>query len=106
MAQAILASWSVAPGLTTVLVLLAALYARGWHVLRRQMPERFPVWRLACFLGGLATVYLAIASPIDAYASRLRRGIVEQELAVMFVAAPRLPLGAPAIALLRGLPPR
>src|SRR5262249_36069818 len=68
MAQAILASWSVAPGLTTVLVLLAALYARGWHVLRRQMPERFPVWRLARLLGGLATLHLALASPIDALA--------------------------------------
>ena len=76
LAQAILASWSVDPGLVTVLLLLAALYARGWQVLRRQMPERFPVWRLACFLGGLGTVYLAIASPIDAFAGQIGRAHV------------------------------
>ena len=37
--EAFLASWSVDPGLVTVLLLLAALYARGWQVLRRQMPS-------------------------------------------------------------------
>jgi cytochrome c oxidase assembly factor CtaG len=105
-AQAILASWSVDPGLVTVLLLLAALYARGWQVLRRQMPERFPVWRLACFLGGLVTVYLAIASPIDAFASLLLQVHMLQHLLLMMIAAPLLLLGAPAIALLRGLPPR
>src|SRR5262245_35569047 len=106
MAQAILASWSVAPGLMTVLVLLAALYARGWHVLRHQMPERFPVWRLACFLGGLASVHLAIASPIDAFAGLLLQVHMLQHLLLMMVAPPLLLLGAPAIPLLRGLPPR
>ena len=106
MAQAILASWSVAPGLTTILVLLAALYARGWYVLRRQMPERFPGWRLACFLGGLATIHLAIASPIDAFAGLLLQVHMLQHLLLMMVAPPLLLLGAPAIPLLRGLPPR
>ena len=106
MAQAILASGSVAPGLATVLAVLAALYARGWHVLRRQMPERFPVWRLACFLGGLATIHLAIASPIDAFAGLLLQVHMLQHLLLMMVAPPLLLLGAPAIPLLRGLPPR
>src|SRR5262245_7442270 len=106
MAQAILASWSVAPGLATILVLLAALYTRGWYVLRRQMPERFPGWRLACFLCGLATVHLAIASPIDAFAGLLLQVHMLQHLLLMMVAPPLLLLGAPAIPLLRGLPPR
>src|SRR5215468_3840380 len=106
MAQAILASWSVAPGLTTILVLLAALYGRGWHVLRRRMPERFPLWRLACFLGGLAIIHLAIAPPIDAFASLLLQVHLRQHLLLMMVAPPLLLLGAPAIPLLRGLPPR
>src|SRR5262245_33689456 len=106
MAQAILASWSVAPGLATILVLLAALYARGWHVLRRQMPERFPMWWLACFLGGLASIHLAIASPIDVFAGLLLQVHMVQHVLLMMVAPPLLLLGAPAIPLLRGLPAR
>src|SRR5262245_1338419 len=106
MAQAILASWSVAPGLATILVLLAARYTRGWSVLRRQMPERFPGWGLAFFLCRLAPVHLAIASPIDAFASLLLQVHMLQHLFLMMVAPPLLLLGAPVIPLLRGLPPR
>src|SRR5262249_51303403 len=114
MAQAILASWSVAPGLTTILVLLAALYARGWHVLRRQMPERFPVWRLPSLPRGPATLHPPLPSPLRLPpAPPLRapprpppRRHLRRPLPLVWPPPPLLLRGAPAIPLLRGLPPR
>src|SRR5262249_13100715 len=80
------------------------VYGRGWRVLRRQMPDRFPVWRLASFLGGLATLLLAGASPLDAFAGLLLQVHMVQHLLLMMVAPALLLLGAPLVPLLRGLP--
>ena len=55
------------------------------------------MWRLARFLGGLVTVYLAIASPIDAFAGLLLQVHMLQHLLLMTIAAPLLLLGAPAM---------
>src|SRR5262245_446004 len=106
LARAVLASWSIQPVLLATLLGTAVLYVRGWRALRRQMPERFPSWRLACFLAGLAVIYLAIASPIDAFAALLLQVHMLQHLLLMVVAPPLLLLGAPPIALLRGVPAR
>lgn len=106
LARAVLASWSVQPALAAVLLVAAAVYARGWRVLRRQMPARFPAWRLASFVAGLATVHLAVASPLDAFAGLLLQVHMIQHLLLMLVAPPLLLLGAPLVPVLRGLPPR
>src|SRR5262245_18277347 len=68
------------------------------------MPDRFRVWRLASFLGGLATLLVAVASPLDAFAGLLLQVHMVQHLLLMMVAPPLLLLGAPLVALLRGLP--
>jgi cytochrome c oxidase assembly factor CtaG len=104
LARAVLASWTVDPGLALALLGVAVVYARGWRVLRRQMPARFPVWRLASFLGGLGTIFLAVASPLDAFASLLLQVHMVQHLLLMVVAPPLILLGAPPVPLLRGLP--
>src|SRR4030095_6428184 len=106
LARAVLASWSLQPALIATLLGTAVLYVRGWRSLRRQMPERFPPWRLASFLAGLALVYLAIASPLDAFAALLLQVHMLQHLLLMVVAPPLLLLGAPPVALLRGVPAR
>ncbi|MGB0060200.1 cytochrome c oxidase assembly protein, partial [Candidatus Binatus sp.] len=64
--QTALHSWT--PPLFTIaaLLALAALYARGFGRLHRQMPRRFPAWRLASFLAGIATLLVALASPLEA----------------------------------------
>ncbi len=105
-AQAILASWTVDPWVVIALAGAAALYGRGWWALHRQMPERFPRWRLAAFGAGLATLFVAVASPLDAFAGLLLSVHMAQHLLLMLVAPPLLLLGAPLVPLLRGLPPR
>ena len=93
--------WIVVPLLITV-----GIYVRGWHELRQQMSDRFGAWRLVAFLGGLATILLAIASPLDAFAGLLLQAHMIQHMLLMMVAPPLILLGAPAIPMLRGLPPR
>jgi len=101
---AVLASWTIRPGFVVLLVLAAALYARGFRALHIQMPERFPRWRLVAFLCGLATLFVAVASPLDAFGGLLLQVHMLQHLLLMFGAPPLLLLGAPALPLLRGLP--
>jgi cytochrome c oxidase assembly factor CtaG len=103
---AALSSWSVPPWPTALLLATALIYARGWRILRRQMPQRFGVVRLAAFCGGLGAVFLAVASPLDAFAGLLLQIHMAQHLLLMMVAPPLLWLGAPAVPLLRGLPQR
>jgi cytochrome c oxidase assembly factor CtaG len=105
-AQAVLASWTFDPGVVLGLLLLAVIYGRGWRALNRQMPDRFPAWRLASFLGGLATLLVAVASPLDVFAGLLLQVHMVQHLLLMMVAPPLLLLGAPLVPLLRGLPAR
>jgi cytochrome c oxidase assembly factor CtaG/polyferredoxin len=102
---AALLSWQLRPGLCAACALCAACYARGWRTLRTQMPDRFGTWRLAAFLAGLVTVVIAAASPLDTFASVLLPVHMLQHLLLTMAAPPLIWLGAPALPLLRGLPP-
>ena len=103
-AQQALASWTIPPYFAAAVILIAVVYARGFHRLHDQMPERFPRWRLAAFMGGLAALLVAIASPLAAFDDLLLQVHMAQHMLLMFVVPPLVLLGAPAIALLRGLP--
>src|SRR6202044_3269026 len=98
-------SWR--PPLVTIATLLitAAIYARGFHRLHRQMPQRFPTWRLAMFMGGIAALFIAVASPLEALDDVLMQIHMTQHLLLMIVAPSMLLAGSPAIAIVRGLPP-
>src|SRR5215472_17535973 len=102
--QAILGSWSFDAAIVTSLVLPIILYLRGWLILHRTSPERFPAWRLMAFTGGLVSFWLAIASPLDAFAGLLLSAHMVQHLLLLSVAPPLILLGAPLLPLLRGLP--
>lgn len=103
-AAAILASWSFEPGLVAALLLVTSVYLRGFHVLRAQLPARFPRWRRGAFLAGMVALLLALVSPLDALADLLLQVHMAQHWLLMMVAPPLLLMGAPAIPLLRGLP--
>ncbi|MEO8350144.1 MAG: cytochrome c oxidase assembly protein [Chthoniobacteraceae bacterium] len=103
-AQAAFGSWSVDPKLGVALLVTALIYARGWRVLHRLSPARFPDWRAFAFLGGLLTLWIAIASPLDAFSGLLLSAHMVQHLLLMSVAPPLILLGAPFLPMLRGLP--
>jgi putative membrane protein len=89
-----------------MLLVTAAIYARGFVRLHRQMPDRFPIWRLTAFMGGIGALFIAIASPLEALDDLLLQIHMTQHLLLMIVAPPLLLEGAPAIALVRGMPAR
>ena len=102
--QSILASWSPSPGIIAVTLLVGAIYLGGFIGLHRQMPLRFPVWRLLAFLGGLVLMLVALVSPLEAFDDVLLSAHMTQHILLLFAAPPMLLLGAPAIPLVRGLP--
>ncbi|MBZ5694671.1 MAG: cytochrome c oxidase assembly protein [Acidobacteriia bacterium] len=103
-ALAVLASWSFPPWVTALNLLTALLYVRGWSALRPVMPDRFGARRLVCFLSGLATLELALASPIDAFDPFFVADHMFQHMLLMMLVPPLILLGEPAIPLLHGLP--
>lgn len=104
--QAALLSWTFEPVPAFGLVATAVIYFLGWRKLHRQVPGRFPSWRLGCFLGGLAAIYVSLASPLDAFASFLLTAHMVQHLLLTMIAPPLLLLGAPQLPMLVGLPRR
>jgi cytochrome c oxidase assembly factor CtaG/polyferredoxin len=102
--DAAFASWMIPPWATFFLLVTAGVYYRGWRQIRRTRPTQFPAWRLGCFLGALATVWFAIASPLDTLSGMLLTVHMTQHLLLMSIAPPLVALGAPQVPLLRGLP--
>ena len=94
--------------MTAVLVAFGAmaLYVRGWYCFRRALPELLPAWRLAAFTGGIAALWIAVASPVAHLDHCLLTAHMVQHLLLMVLAAPLILLGAPAIVLMHGLPQR
>jgi cytochrome c oxidase assembly factor CtaG len=68
------------------------------------MRRSWPVWRTGAFLLGLATLLVALVSPVDAYAAVSFAVHMVQHMLLTVVAAPLVMLGAPIRPLLRGLP--
>src|SRR5690349_3287370 len=102
--DAFLRSWPWDPWLLAALVSSGALYARGWRLLHERDAERWHAGRLAAFVGGLAAVYLALASPIETFASLLLQVHMVQHLLLMLVAPPLFWLSWPLLPMIRGLP--
>jgi cytochrome c oxidase assembly factor CtaG len=101
---AALASWAFPPWISASLLITAWIYLRGWRSLQQTRSAQFPLWRLVCFCGGLFTLWLAVASPLDTLGGLLLFVHMAQHLVIMSVAPPLILLGAPVVPLLRGLP--
>jgi cytochrome c oxidase assembly factor CtaG len=102
--DAFLRSWPSAPWLTASLFASAVIYFHGWRLLHRRDPTRWHFGRPAAFFGGLAVVFLALASPVEPFAALLLQVHMLQHLLLMMVAPPLIWLGWPLLPLLRGLP--
>jgi cytochrome c oxidase assembly factor CtaG len=102
--DAALRSWSHSPWLLLGLVVSAAIYVRGWSKLHRRDPRRWPVRKLSAFVAGLASLYIALASPIEAFAPLLLQVHMLQHLLLMMLVPPLIWLGEPLLPLASGLP--
>lgn len=118
MTTALLLSWDLRPEIILVLGLAAAVYLVGWRRLRALAGARPAVadehtkspltagWRLATYWGGLATIAVALMSPVDILSSQLFFMHMIQHLLLTMVAVPLLLIGNPFPVLVWGLPKR
>lgn len=102
----VLLEWRFEPVLLAVLVASAV----AWLVLTRRVGRAHqghphPRWRDLAFLAGLATLAVALTSPIEAYEGELFSVHMLQHMLLELVAAPLLLLGAPATLALRAATP-
>jgi putative membrane protein len=102
--RAVFTDWSPPIFLTIALLLSAIVYTRGFFAIRKTRAALFPTWRLVAFLGGLAIIWLSIASPLDGFADVLLSAHMIEHLLLMSFVPPLLLLGYPTVPLLRGLP--
>jgi cytochrome c oxidase assembly factor CtaG/ferredoxin len=87
-----------------LLLLIAAVYTRGWLHGRRIVHHHADSARLWAFIGGLALVFVAGESPLDTFDKFFLSAHMAQHFLLMMVAPPLILLGHPFLPLLRGLP--
>jgi putative membrane protein len=87
------------------LIAAAVAYAAGLRRLWRAGPGAPSAGQAACFAAGLATVVLALLSPLDTLAHGLFVAHMAQHMLLVMVAAPLLVLGAPGLPLAVSLAP-
>jgi putative membrane protein len=104
--SAFIRSWDWDPTIIGALVVTAVLYLVGWRQLhlRAHGKRVLPAWRVWCLLLGLASVCLALLSPIAVYSQLFFFMHMIQHLLLILVAAPLLLLGAPLLPVLWALP--
>ena len=98
--------WSIPIPLTMFLALWISCYARGWTHLRKAFPRFITLGHMAAFMGGIFSIWVAVASPLAALDDELLTVHMVQHLLLMAVAPPLILLGRPALSLLHGLPKR
>ena len=92
------------PLITVCLILLAFVYCHGWLRIRSTFPTLLPFWRLAGFVSGLFSLWIALGSPLAALDHQLLTVHMMKHLLLMTAGAPLILLGAPSLPLQRGLP--
>ena len=102
--QNLMAAWSFPVAPFVGLSLLLTIYLLGWRAAFRTRSYELPPWRGACFVAGIISLWVAIASPIDALDDFLLAAHMMQHFILMSVVPPLIVLGAPTVPLLRGLP--
>ena len=99
-----MSAWLVEPSVGIPVTLTAVVYLRGWSRVRRRLARRFRSRHAVMFIAGLATMLLALSSPVETLAQRWVSAHMVQHMLLMVVVAPLLWMGAPVAPLLVGLP--
>jgi putative membrane protein len=103
-AQAVLESWSAPIGVNVTIGLAALIYTRGWLRLWVVFPRLISARRLAAFLAGIVSLWVAIGSPVEAFDDVSLSVHMMQHLLLMAIAPPLILLGAPTLPLLQVFP--
>jgi cytochrome c oxidase assembly factor CtaG len=102
----LLLGWTFDPWVSLPVFVVAGIYVCGWGRLRQRAPQHAQVKHLGTFLGGLAVVVMALASPLSSLGILLLRAHMLQHLLLLMVAPALLWYGAPLLPMLHGLPRR
>ena len=94
--------WDWQPWILASLALAALWYAAGAMRLHRRSDTARPIGagQIAAYAGGLATLFVALVSPLDSIADQLFWVHMTQHLLLLLAAAPLLVAGRPALAFL------
>ena len=95
--------WALTPGIIIPTILIFAIYAAG-IVRRRAIDGQIQLWRHAAFIGGVASIFLALASPLDFVAEHLFSVHQIQHLLLRMIGPMLIALAAPQAMLISGLP--
>ena len=98
------AIWSFPAGMTSALLILVLIYARGWLRVRRAAPTAIPARRVGVFILALSALWIAVASPLGTIGHELVSIHMVQHVLLGAVAPPLLWLSAPVLPLSPGLP--
>src|ERR1700674_5339878 len=101
---AVFSSWPFEPAVLIAVEVAAVLYLVGGAGRPRRHHASAGKWRELAFWLGLATILLALQSPIEILARQLFWVHMVQHLMLMVVAAPLLAVSAPWIRIWRALP--
>lgn len=101
-------AWDWNPGLLLGFGLAWGVYTRGLLRLWERAGVGRGVTRMQAlaFAGGIATLFLALVSPIDALSAELSSAHMGQHMLIMMAAAPLLAFGTPLPVFLQALPIR
>jgi len=98
--------WRFEPWLLAGIGIAIWTYVRGVRALDRRRPGIVPRWRRALFGGAIATLVIALVSPLDGVADALFSVHMVQHLLLILVAAPLFVAGAPFLPFSFALPTR
>lgn len=104
----LLTAWSLEPFALLGLLMATWWYTTGVRSLWRSAGSGQVITRgqAAAFLGGVAAVFIALISPLDALSGVLFSAHMSQHLLLTLVAAPLFAVAAPLQGMAWGLPPR
>ena len=99
-------TWSISPWFTGWLLLVLAVYLRGFLPRMRRGAKAFRPWRAVSFTAGLLIFWCALSSGLDVFGGYLLSVHMTQHLLLMMVVPPLVLAGNPGIPLMMGLPAR
>ena len=99
-----MSGWPVELSVAIPVVVTAAVYLRGWSILRLRLADRFDARHALVFTGGLSILVFALSPPFEALAHRSLSAHMVQHLLLTVIVAPMFWIGLPVAPLFVGLP--